>query len=87
MKNSEQPAFPVSKLNPVSKDGYGHVAEYETKVSGGLNKREYFAAMAMQGIISSPVNYLIDGKQAKELEEITALSIQFADEILKQLES
>lgn len=38
MKNSDQPAFP---------------ADSQTQTDGGLTKREYFAAMAMQGILSN----------------------------------
>jgi hypothetical protein len=53
-----------------------------TEFHYGLTKREYFAVMAMQGSLASrtvPLNHI-----NKEL--FIEISIQFADELLKQLE-
>lgn len=50
MKNADMPAFPVT-------DEYGRPfidAPTET-CTMGLTKREYFAALAMQGLTSSPL--------------------------------
>ena len=67
MKNSEKPAFPRTHRNGIS--------------ANGLTKREYFAAMAMQGILSStPIDSLIFGQSECKL------AVGIADELLKQLE-
>ena len=77
MSNAESPANPVP-LNegehwPQHKDG--------TPMNiNGLTKREYFAAMAMQGLLAADVNYVVT-------EDRTALfAVQHADALLAQLE-
>ena len=69
MKNSEQPAYPLPK-DRRSDHPYGN----------GLTKREYFAAMAMQGMLANSDLTL-------SLDKTCELSIFYADELLKQLES
>lgn len=68
MKNSEDPAYP---------NNYGGNRS-------GLTKREYFAAKAMQGILSSVISHLpsADGRK-----NICQDAIKFADELLNQLDS
>jgi hypothetical protein len=68
MKNADQPAF----ANPGSDHGSG---------SMGLTKREYFAAMAMQGLISSHPD------QAHNHNEGVGVALAWADALLKRLES
>lgn len=46
----------------------------------GLTKREYFAAMAVQGLMASPH---VDGAT---YEEITEAAVNVADALLKELE-
>lgn len=65
--------------------GPDHLCYRET----GLNKREYFAAAAMQGLCSSLGKELM-GQEREELEEIAALhlaqlSVICADVLLEQL--
>ena len=58
----------------------GSAGEYHTEQLGGLTKREYFAAMAMQGLLAADVNYVVT-------EDRTALfAVQHADALLAQLE-
>jgi hypothetical protein len=45
---------------------------------GGLTKRELFAAMAMQGILSS----CIDAHSGR----VAGFAVEYADELLKELE-
>lgn len=81
MKNSEQPAF----ANPGSEQGPG---------SSGLTKREYFAAMAMQGLMSNPTTsgFVMKARNGgkfpgKNSDEIIAeLSVEVADFLLATLE-
>lgn len=65
MKNSEQPAF---------------AAGAESWNQLGLTKREYFAAMAMQGLCANPLY------KETNYETIARESVSSADELLKQLE-
>ena len=69
IRTSEQPAFPASQSN-FNKD------------EAGLTKREYFAAMAMQGLLSGRN---IEGYNRPS--EFAELSVQFADELIKQLKT
>ena len=46
---------------------------------GGLTKREYFAAMTMQGIVSNSKNHLIT------FDDITGQSVKLADLLIKEL--
>jgi hypothetical protein len=67
--NGEQAAF----ANAGSDQGPG---------SMGLTKREYFAAMAMQGILAAPKD-----KFTFHQDHIASMSVRYADELLKQLET
>jgi hypothetical protein len=71
--NSDQPAFP----DPMRAAAQSENNQYPHALSIGLTKREYFAAMAMQGFImvGRSGNYLV----ARD-------AIFYADELLKQLE-
>lgn len=68
MKNSEQPINPV----PEKSNCYG------------LTKREYFAGLAMQGLLAN--NSIIDNHSSNEMEWISKHATCQADELLKQLE-
>lgn len=69
MTNSEQGAFSCA-----GNDGYQQ----------GLTKREYFAGLAMQGMLADE-----SGGQGGTYtaEKCITRAIEFADELLKQLES
>ena len=73
MKNGEQPAFP--KEVP---DG--------DRLQNGLTKREYFAAMAMQGLLSGGDGEYQKTTNTREPKYIALLAVDYADELLKQLE-
>jgi hypothetical protein len=67
MKNSEEGAFPKP-----DNDNYLD--------QNGLTKREYFAVIAMQGMLASGRFRFIE-------LETPNLAVQYADELLKELES
>jgi hypothetical protein len=70
MENKDQSAFPMKEGKQAN--GQPRYAQY------GLTKREYFAAMAMQGILANPeCNASIEG-YVKD-------AIKYADELLTQL--
>lgn len=71
MNNSEQPAFPKAHQN---QDG-----SIQYDVFNGLTKREYFAAMALQGILTRDNSLFPDYS--------VAYAVQLADGLLKALEN
>jgi hypothetical protein len=86
MKNSDKPAYPLAERCLQDDDGL-YVR------SNGLTKREYFAAMAMQGLLSNP-EYIRQLEQSAKVissfdsnNMLVRESLDMADELLKQLES
>lgn len=77
MKKGDQPAYPVTEETTDRIDA--GIAIYT-----GLTKREYFAAMAMQGLLSNPSIIHIHQKGA--IDWIAEHSILQADALLNQLE-
>ena len=67
MKNSEETAFPL-----IFENQDFHL---------GLTKREYFAAMAMQGILSNSKTGIQSDRWTVPVD-----AVRYADELLKQLE-
>ena len=84
MKNADKPINPVLTQSP----------SLQNDTSLGLTKREYFAGLAMQGLLANPQYWkrvyktLSSLKANKDSIEcvFTQFSIKLADEILKQLE-
>ncbi len=69
MKNSDQPSYPI--LDPNS-----------SYYREGLTKREYFAGLAMQGVLASRQPY----KARMTVNQVASEAIGIADALLKQLE-
>lgn len=88
MKNSEQPITPCMMQqvgeNSFRANRYNDPKEYN-KPMIGLTKREYFAAMAMQGLL---VNYFSNGQYGNHVNYpmVSEIAIRCADEILAELE-
>lgn len=68
MKNSEQPIHPKSILD---------------EVNIGLTKREYFAGLALQGLLAS----MTESNWNTEEKTLAEFSVRLADALLKQLEA
>lgn len=79
MKNSEQPAFAVSKEMAECSE----ITEYPY----GLTKREYFEAKAMQGLLSNPewMKEYQGEKYLMQSDIIAGVSLQIADSVLERL--
>ena len=77
MENPHRPINPILDWNTVKADTIG------------LTKREYFAGLAMQGLMSNP-NFIkpgsFDFKSSGTKERVSSISIKIADELLTQLE-
>lgn len=72
MENSKQPAFPHVAFN--------QQGEYTTSpFANGLTKREYFAAMAMQGLASNIGKFTT-------LEYVSKTAVEVADAVLLELQ-
>ena len=77
MKNSDQPIYPIPKDRDINASG-----------KNGLTKREYFAAMAMQGMLSNgmPNDVGVEPPYHMSCAKLARYAIEYADELLKQLE-
>ena len=71
MKNANLPAMPQLRINPWK----------ELSVNGGLTKREYFAGLAMQGILAS-----LTGDDCISPNDLARCSLVNADALLAELE-
>ena len=76
MKNADKPIYPVLTQSP----------SLQNDTSLGLTKREHYAGLAMQGLISScDWNFTTFNKDL--IEATSKNAIDLADELLKQLEN
>ena len=71
MKNQDKPIYPTIHQNS---DG-----TLDYSLNQGLTKREYFAGLAMQGLLATSRNLSTDSKWLSEA------AIRYADELLNQL--
>lgn len=79
MSNADSPAFPNDGMLPEGAFGW----------MNGLTKRELFAAMAMQGIMSSEWfgDHLIKEREGlTEEQKVAAKSLRVAEALLAKLE-
>lgn len=80
MKNAHEPAFP---------EPYLHHPDLALSAKPGLTKREYFAAMAMQGLVSREgwaERFISEGGDKSLMNMLAFASVKMADELLKELE-
>ena len=79
MKNQNKPAFSVALKdngNALHKDAMG------------LTKREYFAGLAMQGLLSNPNGGMTEGSgRTFSPDGISDLALKHADALLEKLSS
>lgn len=75
--NKTNPDDTINVIVETINDPYGNPAM--GCVSGGLTKREYFAAMAMQGILANTEN------SYRSLKSIANSSVEIANELIKAL--
>lgn len=78
MKNADKPINPILTQSP----------SLQNDTSLGLTKREYFAGLAMQGLLANSYGGMTSGgSRTFSPNEISKLSVLHADELLKQLEN
>ena len=89
MNNGKQPISPTmyTKFGDGADDYQplkdGQKTGWEVKF-GGLTKREYFAGLALQGLMSSFTENAENGFYGTKA--VVSTAIEYADELLKQLE-
>ena len=84
MKNADKPIYPFNEID--WNRSSSEVTTYYSQESG-LTKREYFAGLALQGLISSLTEKASYGGWGTEMEATIKCAIDYADELLKQLEN
>lgn len=74
MKNADNSTFPT-------------VQTQDNQSNNGLTKREYFAGLAMQGLLANNHPFFWGNSEGECAEyEIAKEAVRHADELLKQLE-
>ena len=76
-QNSDAPAYPHS-VTHYGTNTFGQSVERVTETHSGLSKREYFAAMAMQGLLA-------DSATETSVEVTAAMAVHQADALLAAL--
>lgn len=91
MKNAKQPINPMTFTRcGEGEDDFRPLKEGERtgfeKTFTGLTKREYFAGLAMQGLLANSAFKIDTDTDVKVTAQYTISAIKYADELLKQLE-
>jgi hypothetical protein len=86
MENKDKPAFGFVD-NRSNSNEYCNGVPYNGEIHYGLTKREYFAGLAMQGMLHTDIRHLEGGFYSYHKTHLIKVSIELADELLKQLES
>lgn len=87
MENSKQPIVPIT-IRQIGDNEWRIASEKDINVNEnlkrltGLTKREYFAGLAMQGILAGKD---IDVKFSSGVGSVADMAISYANELLKQL--
>ena len=86
MKNADKPIYPIYAKDNSLADEADENYLFKNKSLIGITKREYFAGLAMQGLIAGRKDelYKIDSITIKMYIKI---SVELTDELLKQLEN
>lgn len=72
MENGKQPIYP----DPMRGAEQSFTNQSPHDLSMGLTKREYFAGLAMQGLVDRHINY----------EVVAEYAVEYADALLKELD-
>ena len=86
MKNADKPINPSTSIKISDTEFFEYNLPNKERQYSGLTKREYFAGLAMQGLLALPDKGTY-GSFDEAIERICEVSVKFADELLKQLEN
>lgn len=87
MKNAEKPINPIKGAGDILYNEQDESYIKQVKPFIGLTKREYFAGLAMQGLLANCNGGMTSGgSHVFSPDGISELAVLHADELLKQLE-
>ena len=87
MKNADKPIYPTTSQKINETEFFEYNLPNKEKQYSGLTKREYFAGLAMQGLLANSYGGMTSGgSRTFSPNEISKLAVLHADELLKQLE-
>ena len=84
MNNADKPIYPTTSQKINETEFFEYNLPNKEKQYSGLTKREHFAGLAMQGLLSSFIHNAENGFYGKDV--VVSTAIEYADELLKQLE-
>ena len=87
MNNADKPINPIKGVDDLFYNEQDESYIKQLKPLLGLTKREHYAGLAMQGLISSFTEKASNGRWGTEIKETIKCAIDYADELLKQLEN
>ena len=85
MSKGDQPAFPGLQTFEKFNDERGSYEEY-TLPAGGLTVRQYFAAMAMQGLLTADNFTFNEYAAGRNYLDIVQQAVMSADALIAELE-
>lgn len=77
------PAFPIPLAATRDANGEQHVTDAQDRCVGGMPLRDYFAAKAMQAMITSPQYHSLNGKALYDADHIVLAAYVFANKMLE----
>ena len=86
MKNADKPINPSTSIKISDTEFFEYDLPTKERQYSGLTKREYFAGLAMQGLLALPDKGTFSSFD-EAIEWMCEVSVKFADELLKQLEN
>ena len=87
MKNADKPINPSTSIKISDTEFFEYNLPNKERQYSGLTKREYFAGLAMQGLLANSYGGMTSGgSRTFSPNEISKLAVLHADELLKQLE-
>ena len=86
MNNADKPIYPIKRIDDLYYNEQDESFIKQVKPLIGLTKREHFSVLALQGLISSFTEKASYGGWGTEMEATVKCAIDYADELLKQLE-
>ena len=88
MKNADKPIYPTTSQKINETEFFEYNLPNKEKQYSGLTKREYFAGLAMQGLLANCNGGMTSGgTHVFSPNGISELAVLHADELLKQLEN
>ena len=93
MTNADKPAMPAGttgkrRINQNDPGSDFVTMSYSKPVHRGLTKREHFAAMALQGLLSNPAtgDSALWDNAPEWANQMTSSAVEFADALLAEME-